>query len=59
MLLDLWLSRPPYKQIYELVINGNTRYEFNKNGNAVDQACQELEGELPKLHPEGGKITQS
>ena len=35
-----------------------TADEFNKNFNAVvDKACQEIEAELRKLCPEGGKIS--
>ena len=48
------------KQLSDLQITITTRDEFNNNYNAVvDKACQELEGELRKLAPEGGKITQS
>ena len=48
------------KQLDELNITITTRDEFNKNYNAiVDHACQELEGEIRKLCPEGGQITQA
>ena len=34
--------------------------EINKNSNAViDRGCQELEEELKRLEPEGGKLTIS
>ena len=34
--------------------------ELNKNANAViDKGCQELEEELKRLDPEGGKISQA
>ena len=48
------------KQLEDLNITISTRDEFNKNYNAVvDHACQELEGEIRKLAPEGGQITQA
>ena len=48
------------KQLSELEITVTTRDEFNKNYNAVvDHACQELEGEIRKVAPEGGMITQA
>ena len=48
------------KQLQDLNISISTRDEFNKNYNAVvDHACQELEGEIRKLLPEGGAINQS
>ena len=48
------------KQLQDLNITMSTRDELNKNYNAVvDHACQELEGEIRKLLPEGGPISQS
>ena len=42
----------------KLQISLITADEFNKNFNAViDKACQEVEAELRKLCPEGGKIS--
>ena len=42
----------------KLQISLITADEFNKNFNAVvDKACQEIEAELRKLCPEGGKIS--
>ena len=48
------------KQLQDLNISISTRDEFNKNYNAVvNNACQELKGEIRKLLPEGGAINQS
>ena len=45
------------KQLQDLNIIIMTRDKFNKNFNAVvDYACQELEGEIMKLLPEGSPL---
>ena len=47
------------KQLNDLEIKIKPKDEFNKNENAiVDKACQELENEIRKIRPEGGKINQ-
>ena len=53
------LAKAEDKQLAELGITIVTRDEFNRNNAVVDQACRELEGELCKLAPEGGKISQA
>ena len=47
------------KQLNDLEIEIKPKDKFNKNQNAiVDKACQELENEIRKIRPEGGKINQ-
>ena len=46
------------EELNKLQITVITADEFNKNYTAVvDKACQEIEAELRKLRPEGGKVT--
>ena len=48
------------KQLNDLLINIKLKDQLNKNYNAVvDRACQDIERELRKLAPEGGKINES
>ena len=48
------------KQLHDLLINVKLKDQLNKNYNAVvDRACQDIERELRKLAPEGGKINES
>ena len=48
------------KQLNDLLITLKLKDQLNKNFNAVvDRACQDIERELRKLAPEGGKLTES
>ena len=50
-------KRTEKKQLNDLEIKIKPKDEFNKNENAaVDKVCQELENEIRKIRPEGGKI---
>ena len=52
------LSGQPDKDLAKLNIEIIKTDEINKNANAViDKGCQELEDELKRLEPEGGKIS--
>ena len=48
------------KEFKDLFITLKRKDQLNKNFNAVvDRACQDIERELRKLAPEGGKISES
>ena len=50
------LERSKDSELTKLQITLKTADEFNKNFTAVvDKACQEIEAELRKIRPEGGK----
>ena len=54
------LEKNKDSELSKLQITLLTADEFNKNFTAViDKACQEIEAELRKIHPEGGKITDT
>ena len=54
------LERNADKELLKLLISLEKVDEFNKNNKAVvDKACQELEAERRKLHPEGDKVTDT
>ena len=51
------LEKNKDSELSKLQITLLTADEFNKNFTAViDKACQEIEAELRKIRPEGGKI---
>ena len=48
------------KELKNLLITLKLKDQLNKNFNAVvDRACQDIEKEIRKLAPEGGKISES
>ena len=54
------LEKNKDSELSKLQIMLHTADEFNKNFTTViDKACQEIEAELQKIRPEGGKITDT